>query len=82
MSYIEVSSPKNPLYVQQWSTPYRHQSVSEGNIVSRKDQSVPERTRVFPKEPECPRRNDITYLGASLPHPIQQYSSGNINTPR
>ena len=49
---------------------------------SRRNHIVPERTRVFPKEPECPRRNHITYLGAGPPHPIHQYSSGNINTPR
>ena len=49
---------------------------------SRRNHIVPERTRVFPKEPECPRRNHITYLGAGPPHPIHQYSSGNINTLR
>ena len=37
---------------------------------SRRNHIVPERTRVFPKEPECPRRNHITYLGAGQPHPI------------
>ncbi|PON51215.1 hypothetical protein PanWU01x14_217760 [Parasponia andersonii] len=41
---MEISSPKNPLCVQQRSTPYHHQSVPEGTIVS-------------PKGPECSRRN-------------------------
>ena len=72
---MEVSSPReSPLCIAEV-----HPILP--SECSRRNHIVPERTRVFPKELEYPRRNHITYLGASPPHPIHQYSSDNINTP-